>query len=177
MQMVLQDICLIEPLTKALMLWQWLLFCLESLRKKRIRKLNWQYLVPNNPMNWIRNFQIQGLHNLILLSLYLWNRCNYPPKPMYMPGDVCPAYNSSISKAKLEGLGARWLAKLIKASYVFIWKTICQWMVWKKQWKLPSVNLEPPLVFILTHMCIPSQCGNMDIHAFTTCTCKNNSKK
>lgn len=90
-----------------------------------------------------------------------------------MPGDVCPAYNSSISKTELEGLGARWLARLIKASYVFIY--VSEWC--GKQWKLPSVNLEPPLLFVLTHMCVPSQCGNMDIHAFTTCTCKNNSKK
>lgn len=152
MQMVLQDICLIEPLTKALMLWQWLLFCLESLRKERIRKLNWQYLVPNNPMNWIRNFQIQGLHNLIL-SLYLWNRCNYPPKPIYMPGDVCPAYNSSISKTELEGLGARWLARLIKASYVFIWKTVCQWMVWKAMETSQCQPWASTCIYSDTHVC------------------------
>lgn len=31
-----------------------------------------------------------------------------------MPGDVCPAYNSSLSKAELKGLGVRCLAKLKK---------------------------------------------------------------
>lgn len=40
-----------------------------------------------------------------------------------MPGDVCPAYNSSVSKAELKGLGVWCLAKLKKASYVFIWVT------------------------------------------------------
>lgn len=42
-----------------------------------------------------------------------------------MPGEVCPASsNSGTSK----GPGARWLAKLAKASYVLNWETAPQGM-------------------------------------------------